>query len=247
MDGVVCDLNSKEVKWLVEESRHPPDFETICAYHICHMDCASDSQLVTANGSSLSCRKLGRVTNHCRKLLRELRSRCAREKMVCEAGVDVKITPGIDDIFSEENLMQLEDFRKEKEVSVDSLASMIFSKSVRSQRQAKMGGTKSVRHLPLMIKLGCKVLQKVKAPLYKILTKAFSLSSRSQLYKYHAPGTSAPDGIQHEQMHQHQCKMEQLYPSLPWWAWERHGSLSFNAMTVKESLMFDFNTQVLVE
>lgn len=200
----------------------------------------------TLSSPSLLIEKQRRIMADRRRTQMEHWGKQAKERMIGSNGIDLPMTPELDKIFSVQNGANVRNFLKEKDVSFARLGDFIFSESVRNQLQAKRHGATTVRHSPLMIKLGCKILRKAKGPLYALLAKAFGLPSERRLYDYRAPGTNAPDGVQFDILHQHRASFRNYFSNVEVDAWERHGSLAFDAMTIKEGLLFDFHTLNLV-
>jgi hypothetical protein len=169
------------------------------------------------------------------------------KKLSGEGGVDIPINDNSNFIFSPEMSQNVEQFMA-KEVSRGSVASYIFSESVRKHQQALRSGAKSVRHCPLTIRLGILIRSKMgyAGGLYDLLAEALGLPKSRTLQYYTVPTTNERDGVLLANLKKEKHAYDIRNPNADRFHWTRHCTLAFDSMTCKGRFVVNYHTGDIV-
>ncbi|EJK64027.1 hypothetical protein THAOC_15281 [Thalassiosira oceanica] len=166
-----------------------------------------------------------------------------------ETGVDVLISTDNDLIFNEKNLEKARQvFVEKNDLSHNSIAEYAFEQSVAKHIRAKRSGAKSVRHCPLMIRLGAIICQKMgySGGLYNLIAKIAGLPDARTVRRYTVTNSNDEDGIMHSNCNEARIRFNNEHDNEPRTSFQRHGVLAFDSMHTKGRFGISRNTNELI-
>ena len=176
-----------------------------------------------------------------------------RDKVIAKltkgTGLDIPLNEESDSIFSNDELQSAVDsFLAEKEITQDGIVAYAFKESVRKHRMAREKGHRSVRHCPLMIRLGCVVHRKMgyAGGLYDFVAKIAGLPSDRSIRRYKVPNSNDPNGFMHGNGRMARDQFKHKHPNADMFAFERHVTVAMDAMHSKGRFGVNHHTNELM-
>ena len=128
------------------------------------------------------------------------------------------------------------------------IADFVFRESVKKYQDAKRSHASSVRHSPLVIRLGALIYSKMKGggDLYKLVAKVMGLPSDRQIRRYKSSSVNARDGFLTANVEAAKQLFDQQNPLLNKKDARRHVSLAYGEMSVKGRFSVNYHTNELV-
>ncbi|KAL7455841.1 hypothetical protein ACHAWC_008195 [Mediolabrus comicus] len=210
---------------------------------------SSATNLSLSRHHSTKDQKMERLTRQTDKLQRKVKAqKRVIDTLMEKTGVGFPMTKECNEIFSEDNKANVEQFLDEKEISEDSVVRYAFNESVRKQKLSRDGKKNGVRHCPLMVRLGTLVRKKMgyAGGAYDLLAKLAGLPSDRTIRRYKTPNSNEPDGFMHPNLKRARDEFNINYPAADKFDFRRHGSTAFDSMVTKGRFAANYHTNHLV-
>lgn len=135
-------------------------------------------------------------------------------------------------------------FLANETVEVKDLAAYLFDEAKQKVDAARLHGSRTIRHCPLFLRFGAIIRRQLGTSngLYDLLAKAFGFPSGTTVAKYASPGAHEPDGVQYETLLQRQKIFDDKFPKADRLDWNRHGSLAWDSMYIRDGIVLDYHT-----
>lgn len=176
----------------------------------------------------------------------------ALDKLLEETGVHVEVNETASEIFSETNAERVQKFLDSNPNDRgNAIAEYVFKENCIKYQQAKKFGRTSIRHSPLVIRLGALVLSMMGngGDVYDLVAKACGLPSARSLRNYKSHSVNEPDGILYSQLeaareifNKKQSDEREGDPT----SWHRSVRLAWDEMTVKGRFSVNHHTGKLI-
>jgi hypothetical protein len=199
---------------------------------------------------SLKDRRVDYYVNKSRRSSQKLSYRQrALDKLAEETGVDVLVNESSDLIFDtklEDNVAMF--LSSDDGDRTNAVFEYVFREACAKYKQAKQHGRSSIRHSPLVIRLGAAVLKKMgySGGLYDLVAKCMGLPHSRTIAKYTTQSSSMHDGILFDNLDTARQAFDQSYPNCPTQDFKRHLVMSFDEMHTKGRFAVNYHTGELI-
>jgi hypothetical protein len=173
----------------------------------------------------------------------------ALDKLLEETGVHVEINEAADKIFNETNAERVKQFLESNpHQRGNAIAEYVFKENCQKYLQAKKFGRTSIRHSPLVIRLGALVLSMMGngGDVYDLVAKACGLPSARTLRNYKSHSVNEPDGILYSQLEAARELFNEKHGDSSPTSWQRSIRLAWDEMTVKGRFSVNHHTGKLI-